>query len=78
MCGLSACWPAWAASPWKPRPQAGFGPGTVPSFFYYPNLFSDLNIHRNSIILLKYIENGLNSEKYKINFVGIFLPGYWQ
>jgi hypothetical protein len=45
----------------------GLGPvsvqGTVPPFFYYLNLFFDLNIHRNSIILPKYIENGLNLRK---------------
>jgi hypothetical protein len=57
--GLSACWPARAASPSEQRPRANFNPGTIPSFFYYPNLFYDLNIHSNSIILLKYIENGL-------------------
>jgi hypothetical protein len=55
--GLLACWPARATSPWSQ------GLGTVPSFFYYLNLFSDLNIHRNSVILLEYIENGLSLRK---------------
>jgi hypothetical protein len=61
--GLSACWPTRATSPWEQRPRANFSLSTVPSFFYYPNLFSNLNIHRNSVILLKYIENGLNLRK---------------
>jgi hypothetical protein len=63
-----AFWPTGAASPWEPRHQAGFGPGIVPSFFYYLNLFSDLYIHRNSIILLKYIENELNLRKIQSKF----------
>jgi hypothetical protein len=58
-----AWWPARAAIPWEPRPWPGFGPSIVPFFFYYLNLFSDLNIYRNSIIHLKYIENGLKLRK---------------
>jgi hypothetical protein len=47
-------------------------------FFHYLKLFSDSNIHRNSLILLKYIENGIELEKYEINFFRILFSRSWQ
>jgi hypothetical protein len=66
--GLSSCWPTRATRTWEQTPRANFSLGTVPSSFYYPNLFSDLNIQGNFVILLKYIENGLNLRKIQIKF----------
>jgi hypothetical protein len=47
--------------------------------FYYPDLFfSDLNLHRTSFILLKYIENGLKLRKIQNKFCWNPIAGYWH
>jgi hypothetical protein len=52
----------------RARPLAKSGLDTVSFFFLLSEPFSDLNIHRNSITLLKYIENELKLRKIQNKF----------